>query len=52
MEGSDLKLLPQIATEVTIRSPHRTIVIKCKYTEALDKKRFLAEKFLPSRLRR
>src|SRR3954463_15971034 len=48
--GSDLHLLPQMETDVTIRSPHRTIVIECKYTEALYDNRFLAEKLRPAHL--
>src|SRR5439155_26393415 len=40
MEGSDLKWLPQMETDVTLRSANRTIVIECKYTESLFEHRF------------
>jgi 5-methylcytosine-specific restriction enzyme subunit McrC len=47
---SELKLLPQMETDVTVRSPERTIVIECKYTDALYESRFFAEKFRPAHL--
>lgn len=47
---SSLKLLPQMETDVTVRSPERTVVIECKYTEALYETRFLVERLRPPHL--
>ena len=47
---SSLKLLPHMETDVTVRSADRTLVIECKYTEALYESRFLAERFRPPHL--
>jgi|ERR1039458_6799982 5-methylcytosine-specific restriction enzyme subunit McrC len=44
MEGSDLKWLPQMETDLTLRSAKRTIIVECKYTESLFEKRFFSEK--------
>ena len=44
LEGSDLKWLPQMETDLTLRSAARTIIIECKYTESLFEKHFFAEK--------
>lgn len=35
LDGADYKLLPELWTDVTLRSPGRTIVIECKYTESM-----------------
>src|SRR6185312_2316131 len=43
--GSDIDLLPQMETDVTLKSPERTVVIECKYTDSLYQRRFFAEKF-------
>jgi 5-methylcytosine-specific restriction enzyme subunit McrC len=40
-EGSDPSFLPGMVTDVTVRYPNRTVVIECKYTEALVTGRFL-----------
>jgi 5-methylcytosine-specific restriction enzyme subunit McrC len=50
MEGSDLKLLPQMEIDVTLRSADRTIVIECKYTESLFEHRFFSDKLRSSHL--
>ena len=50
IEGSDLKRLPRMVTDVTLRSAGRTIIIECKYTEALLITRFFASKLRPSHL--
>jgi 5-methylcytosine-specific restriction enzyme subunit McrC len=47
---SDLKFLPQMETDVTLRPQERTVVIECKYTEALYESRFFAEKLRPAHL--
>ncbi len=47
---TSLKLLPHMETDVTVRSADRTLVIECKYTEALYENRFLAERFRPPHL--
>jgi 5-methylcytosine-specific restriction enzyme subunit McrC len=44
VDGSDLKLLPQMETDVTLRSADRTIVIECKYTESLYQSKYFADK--------
>jgi 5-methylcytosine-specific restriction enzyme subunit McrC len=49
-DGSDLKLLPIMNTDASLRSPNRTIIIECKYTESLYQNRFLDEKLKPSHL--
>ncbi len=49
-DGSDLKLLPTMNTDVTLRSASRTIIIECKYTESLYQNRFLADKLKSSHL--
>lgn len=41
VEGSDPGFLPGMITDVTMRYPGRTVVIECKYTEALVTGRFL-----------
>lgn len=43
-DGSDLGLLPTMNTDVSLRSPGRTIIIECKYTAALYQNRFLEDK--------
>jgi 5-methylcytosine-specific restriction enzyme subunit McrC len=50
LEGSDLRLLPRIETDATLRSQDRTIVIECKYTESLYQKRFFADKLRSAHL--
>ena len=50
VEGSDLKWLPQMETDVTLRSANRTIVIECKYTESLFEHRFFSDKLRSSHL--
>jgi 5-methylcytosine-specific restriction enzyme subunit McrC len=50
LNGSDLSLLPQMETDVTVRSRWRTLLVECKYTEALSNGRFFAEKFRPAHL--
>jgi 5-methylcytosine-specific restriction enzyme subunit McrC len=49
-EGSDFKLLPQMETDVTLRSAGRTIIIECKYTESLFERRFFVNKLRSSHL--
>jgi 5-methylcytosine-specific restriction enzyme subunit McrC len=48
MEGSDLKWLPQMETDVTLRSGGRTIIVECKYTESLFEHRFFSDKLRSS----
>ncbi|NDJ12969.1 MAG: hypothetical protein EBY17_17515 [Acidobacteriia bacterium] len=43
-EGSDQNLLPEMATDASLRSSRRTIIVECKYTEKLFHSRFGAEK--------
>jgi 5-methylcytosine-specific restriction enzyme subunit McrC len=43
--NSDLNLLPQMETDVTLRSLERTVIIECKYAESLYENRFFKEKF-------
>lgn len=43
--GSDLVFLPQMRTDATLRAPHRTIVIECKYTDKLFQRWFSSDKF-------
>jgi 5-methylcytosine-specific restriction enzyme subunit McrC len=50
LEGSDLHLLPLMMTDATLRSPNRTIVVECKYTESLYQSRFFADKLRSSHL--
>lgn len=50
LEGSDLSLLPKMETDVTLRSPERTIIIECKYTESLYQSRFFADKLRSAHL--
>jgi 5-methylcytosine-specific restriction enzyme subunit McrC len=50
MQGSDLKWLPQMETDVTLRAADRTIVIECKYTESLFESRFFSDKLRSSHL--
>jgi 5-methylcytosine-specific restriction enzyme subunit McrC len=50
LEGSDLGLLPEMLTDVSLRSVNRTIIIECKYSEAVYQSRFLAEKLRSSHL--
>lgn len=50
LEGSDLKLLPHMETDVTLRSTDRTIIIECKYTESLYQNRFSSDKLRSAHL--
>ena len=50
MEGSDFKWLPQMETDVTLRSAGRTIIVECKYTESLFQRRFFSDKLRSSHL--
>lgn len=50
IEGSDLKWLPKMETDVTLRSRDRTIVIECKYTDYLFEHRFSSDKLRSSHL--
>ena len=50
VEGSNLNLLPQMETDVTLRSADRTIVIECKYTQSIYQKRFFADKLRSAHL--
>ena len=47
---SDLKWLPQMETDVTLRSADRTIIIECKYTESLFQNRFFSERLRSAHL--
>ena len=47
---SSMKLLPHMETDVTVWSADRTLVIECKYTEALYESRFPGERFHPPHL--
>jgi 5-methylcytosine-specific restriction enzyme subunit McrC len=42
---SDLDLVPQMETDVTLRSRDRVIVIECKYTESMYDRGYFAGKF-------
>ncbi len=48
--GADLSLLPQMESDVSLRSRHRTIIIECKYTESLYESRYFSEKLRPAHL--
>jgi 5-methylcytosine-specific restriction enzyme subunit McrC len=50
MEGSDFNWLPQMETDVTLRSEGRTIIVECKYTESLFQRRFFSDKLRSSHL--
>jgi 5-methylcytosine-specific restriction enzyme subunit McrC len=50
IEGSDLTWLPQMETDVTLRSAERTIIIECKYTESLFQNRFFSQRFRSAHL--
>lgn len=50
LDGSDYSLLPLLETDVTLRSPGRTVVIECKYTESLFQTNYLKEKFRSAHL--
>jgi len=50
LEGSDLSLLPEMLTDVSLRSADRTIIIECKYSETVYQSRFFAEKLRSSHL--
>ncbi len=50
LDGSDLNLLPRMMTDVTLRSPERTIIIECKYTESLYQNRYFADKLKSAHL--
>jgi 5-methylcytosine-specific restriction enzyme subunit McrC len=50
LEGSNLKWLPQMETDVTLRSSDRTIIIECKFTESLFEHRFFSDKLRSSHL--
>ena len=41
---SDLTYLPTMTTDVSLRSPDRTIIIECKYTDSLYQNRFFEDK--------
>jgi 5-methylcytosine-specific restriction enzyme subunit McrC len=43
-------LLPEMVTDVTLRSPDRTIIIECKYTESVYQRRFFADKLRSAHL--
>lgn len=43
--GADFTLLPQMETDVTLRSPGRTVVVECKYTESLYQLNYFNGKF-------
>jgi 5-methylcytosine-specific restriction enzyme subunit McrC len=49
-KGSDLNLLPAMFTDASLRSPSRTIIIECKYTQKLFQSRFGTDKLRSSHL--
>jgi 5-methylcytosine-specific restriction enzyme subunit McrC len=44
LSEADLRLLPQMRSDVSLRSADRTIIIECKYTESLYQRYYFAEK--------
>jgi hypothetical protein len=50
LEGSDLNALPQMETDVTLRSRERTIIVECKYADSLFQNRFFSEKLRSAHL--
>jgi 5-methylcytosine-specific restriction enzyme subunit McrC len=48
--GADLGLLPQMESDVSLRSRDRTIIIECKYTESLYQSRYFSDKLRPAHL--
>jgi 5-methylcytosine-specific restriction enzyme subunit McrC len=50
IDDSDLDLIPQMETDVTLRSADRTIVIECKYTDSLYQRRYFADKLRSAHL--
>ena len=48
--GSDLKLLPEMRTDASLRSHNRTIIIECKYSEKLFQSYLGTEKLRSSHL--
>jgi 5-methylcytosine-specific restriction enzyme subunit McrC len=43
--GADFSLIPQMKTDVTLRSPARCIVVECKYTESLYQVNYFKSRF-------
>ncbi len=48
--GADFALVPQMETDVTLRSASRTIVVECKYVESMYQQNYLKEKFRSAHL--
>jgi 5-methylcytosine-specific restriction enzyme subunit McrC len=42
---ADFALIPQMETDVTLRSDSSVIVIECKYTESIYQRNYFTEKF-------
>lgn len=45
LDDADIALIPQMETDVTLRSSVRTIVVECKYTESIYQKHYFKGKF-------
>jgi 5-methylcytosine-specific restriction enzyme subunit McrC len=45
LDGADFGLVPQMETDVTLRSSARTIVVECKYTESIYQQNYFKGKF-------
>ncbi|MCC7174327.1 MAG: hypothetical protein IT159_03950 [Bryobacterales bacterium] len=45
LDGADFSLVPQMETDVTLRSPSRCIVVECKYTESIYQQNYFKGKF-------
>lgn len=45
LDGADFALVPQMETDVTLRSSTRTIVVECKYTESIYQRNYFKGKF-------
>jgi 5-methylcytosine-specific restriction enzyme subunit McrC len=45
LDDSEFGLLPQMETDVTLRSRNRVIIIECKYTDSMYQRNYFAGKF-------
>jgi len=45
LDGADFALVPQMETDVTLRSSARTIVVECKYPESIYQQNYFKGKF-------
>jgi len=45
LDGADFALVPQMETDVTLRSSARTIVVECKYTQSIYQQNYFKGKY-------